>query len=284
MSENKVLKGINFPGLEGTYYVPEAIAVEDENGYIEIKSYVSDTVEIENLDTTLAKSGMAADAAAVGTALSGKAGAGYGLGEMVTCNAGHDDANDVAGTGWYSAGTNTPDGTRWVIHVIQDFQDRTPHTIQIGYKDGLVARRTLNDDQTWTEWEWENPPYQFNKVYRTTERYRGYPVYAFLLSTGGFASGYLNFTTAKGFTDDPDYVAGGWTVISYDRTVIHDGFYGAGMMESTGDYSLDKYVENIRGDFTDNGLSVTFTLKSNSNSIGNDAYMNLVVKFVKQHV
>ena len=104
------------------------------------------------------------------------------------------------------------------------------------------------------------------------------------MSTGGFASGYLNFTTAKGFTDDPDYVAGGWTVISYDRTVIHDGFYGAGMMESTGDYSLDKYVENIRGDFTDNGLSVTFTLKSNSNSIGNDAYMNLVVKFVKQHV
>lgn len=72
MAENKVLKGINFPGLEGTYYVPEAIAVEDENGYVEIKSYVSDTVEVENLDTTLTKSGMAADAAEVGKILNQK--------------------------------------------------------------------------------------------------------------------------------------------------------------------------------------------------------------------
>ena len=66
MAETKVLKGINFPGLEGTYYVPEATAVEDENGYIEIKSYVSDTVEVENLDATLTKEGFAADAKAVG--------------------------------------------------------------------------------------------------------------------------------------------------------------------------------------------------------------------------
>ena len=69
MAETKVLKGINFPGLEGTYYVPQATAVEDENGYIEIKSYVSDTVEIENLDTTLTKEGYAADAKAVGDAI-----------------------------------------------------------------------------------------------------------------------------------------------------------------------------------------------------------------------
>lgn len=69
MAETKVLKGINFPGLEGTYYVPEATAVEDENGYIDVLSYVSDTVEIENLDTTLTKEGFAADANAVGSAL-----------------------------------------------------------------------------------------------------------------------------------------------------------------------------------------------------------------------
>lgn len=74
MADNKVLKGINFPGLEGTYYIPEAKAVKDENGYIEIQSYVSDTVEVENLDTTLTKEGYAADAKAVGNALSGKVG------------------------------------------------------------------------------------------------------------------------------------------------------------------------------------------------------------------
>lgn len=70
MSDNKkVLKGLNFPGLEGTYYVPEAVAYEEENGYIDVQSVVSDTVEIENLDTTLTRAGFAADAKAVGEAL-----------------------------------------------------------------------------------------------------------------------------------------------------------------------------------------------------------------------
>lgn len=70
MSDNKkVLKGLNFPGLEGTYYVPEAVAFEEENGYIDVLSVVSDTVEIENLDTTLTRAGFAADAKAVGEAL-----------------------------------------------------------------------------------------------------------------------------------------------------------------------------------------------------------------------
>ena len=72
MANNKILKGINFPGLEGTYYVPEAKAVKDENGYIEIQSYISDTVEVENLDTTLTKEGYAADSKAVGDALQNK--------------------------------------------------------------------------------------------------------------------------------------------------------------------------------------------------------------------
>lgn len=65
---NKVLKGISFPGLADTYTVPEAVAVETAEGCIEIQSYISDTIETEitNLDSTLTKEGMAADAAAVG--------------------------------------------------------------------------------------------------------------------------------------------------------------------------------------------------------------------------
>lgn len=49
---DKILKSINFPGLEGTYYIPET------------------TME---LDTTLTQEGSAADAKAVGEALAGKA-------------------------------------------------------------------------------------------------------------------------------------------------------------------------------------------------------------------
>jgi hypothetical protein len=208
-----------------------------------------------------------------------------GSGELRYCA----DCHAVTEGGSYYIDANTlnrPDdvsaGTLFVERVPKSYGIDTNLTLN---DSGTILRCAYSSSAgTWSEWEYENPPYQGNKVYRTTERYRGYPVYAFLLQTGGFAFGNLNFTTAKGFTDDPDYVAGGWTVISYDRTVIHDGIYGDGMMESAGDYSLDKYVENIKGDFTDNGLSVTFTLKSNSNSIGAEAYMNLVVKFVKQHV
>lgn len=69
---NKVFKGIRMPGLNDFYVLPEAVAIEDENGFVEIQSYISDTVEIENLDTTLTKSGMAADAAEVGKILNQK--------------------------------------------------------------------------------------------------------------------------------------------------------------------------------------------------------------------
>ena len=71
---NKVLKGINFPGLADTYTVPEAVAVETAEGCIEIQSYISDTIETEitNLDITLTQEGSAADAKAVGDALLNK--------------------------------------------------------------------------------------------------------------------------------------------------------------------------------------------------------------------
>lgn len=66
MAETKRFKGIRMPGMSDFYVVPEAVAIEDENGFVEIQSYISDTIEIENLDTTLTKNGYAADAAAVG--------------------------------------------------------------------------------------------------------------------------------------------------------------------------------------------------------------------------
>lgn len=70
---NKVFKGIRMPGLNDFYVLPEAVAIEDENGFVEIQSYISDTVEVENIDTTLTKEGFAADAKAVGEALKNKA-------------------------------------------------------------------------------------------------------------------------------------------------------------------------------------------------------------------
>lgn len=193
MSENKVLKGINFPGLEGTYYVPEAIAVEDENGYIEIQSYVSDTVEIENLDTTLTKEGFAADANAVGEALSAKAPAGYGLGRQtglteITTLAQMDG---TANCGWYQVSLSGE--TIGGMHVGTLRVDASPHVIRqtfYGYParltpETIVLVRVWNASLgTWSEWEYVNPPMFIGVEYRTTERWQGKAVYTKLVHIG----------------------------------------------------------------------------------------------------
>lgn len=73
MAETKRFKGIRMPGMNDFYVLPEAVAIEDENGFVEIQSYISDTIEIENLDSSLSVAGVAADAKAVGEALANKA-------------------------------------------------------------------------------------------------------------------------------------------------------------------------------------------------------------------
>lgn len=49
--------------------------------------------------------------------------------------------------------------------------------------NGLTVQKTLNSG-TWGEWEWVNPPMEAGVEYRTTERYKGKPVYAQLVDCG----------------------------------------------------------------------------------------------------
>lgn len=106
----------------------------------------------------------------------GAAPAGFGLGKDTVRNAGHLDANDTDGTGWYQAEYNTPDNTRWLIHTIHDTHDGEYDVHQIAYKDGIIAHRD-GKDFSYTPWEYENPPMIHDVEYRTTERFNGKPVY-----------------------------------------------------------------------------------------------------------
>lgn len=292
MSENKVLKGINFPGLEGTYYVPEAIAVEDENGYIEIKSYVSDTVEIENLDTTLTKEGYAADAKAVGGALEAKAPAGFGLGST---SVGAVTLADIDGssftlipTGWYRLVDNlgvgiTIDGTQFnpaQMRIESEVFSGQMSITLFRNGDPIVRRSFVRG--FWNPWEWISPPYKFGEVYRTTERYNGLPVYAIEVATGGFAHGITSFSFNKGFTDDPNYVPAGWNVIAFDNVIFHDAVYGNNSADVIADYSASKYIESISAKFTETGLKIDIALKTTNFS--GESTMNFVVKFVKTDI
>ena len=69
---NKIFKGLKFPGIDDYYVLPEAVITKNEDGIIEIESMIASDANI-GTDASLSTSGMAADAKAVGNALSNKA-------------------------------------------------------------------------------------------------------------------------------------------------------------------------------------------------------------------
>lgn len=295
MSENKVLKGINFPGLEGTYYVPEAIAVEDENGYVEIKSYISDTVEVENLDATLTKEGYAADAKAVGEALSAKAPAGYGLGETGSRLL---ELADIDGTrtkmiptGWYHLdpmlGGITIDGYKMnPVGVRVEPYSGGYMMITIIYQGQPVVRRNFVTG-TWGPWEWISPPYKFGEVYRTTERFAGYPVYAVNVACGMVVHGETAVTVTKGITDDPNFSLGyEWSIVGYDGGVVYDAVYiGVGehdMLAKMGEYPIWYAIKGIKATWSNAGLTLTFEPTGNHSMNTTEGNMFVTVKFIKR--
>lgn len=139
------------------------------------------------LDTTLAVSGKAADAAAVGTALASKAPAGYGLGAKLTAINHIDNANK---NGFYQVNGSVASGHPFDygaanILVVGGSADLMP--TQIGF--GISMNPTTNNAMAIRAadgiWEWFNPPMKVGVEYRTTERHNGKPVYVKTLDLTG---------------------------------------------------------------------------------------------------
>lgn len=168
-------------------YIPHV--TQDGNGY-----------ELLAIDTTLALAGRAADAAATGEALAGKAPAGLtkkrydietaaelaaAIGDLWSNTAdrseGHFGFNMMVSIGeiyggiWHVTAYKTNDAYG-VLKVV-------------GYNGSHPSTLYRNKMQTWGEWEWDNPPMAAGTEYRTTERYMGLPVYAKLIRVGGTTKG-----------------------------------------------------------------------------------------------
>lgn len=142
-------------------------------------------------DTTLNVSGRAADAAAVGTALDGKAPSGYGLG---TTAKGCDDCNTLLDTGFYQlsdATLNKPSGQEFVYGLMLNIRRKDYMIVQIVYgvagSNAIATRQIYGwSSGTWGEWEYVNPPMYLGVEYRTTERWDGKAVYTKLIEFGTF--------------------------------------------------------------------------------------------------
>ena len=147
-------------------------------------------------DASLSAPGKAADAAAVGIALSGKAPGGYGLGgSAIEVN----DLNTATNCGWYIFHNKTENrpfdygvaltfnrfGTRWTQIAVNPFMSGC----------GEICVRSHSGTEA-LPWEYINPPMQLNTEYRTTERWGGKSVYVKRISFGALpASGSSNVST-----------------------------------------------------------------------------------------
>ena len=141
-------------------------------------------------DPTLSTPGKAADAAAVGAGLAGKAPAGYGLGENAAACP-NSDCNQAVNSGWYTvSGSNTANGPgeNGVMLVLR----RNSSCIwqyHFSYSANPSVRRRMCISDAWHAWEWENPPMALGVEYRTTERWNGKAVYTKLIDCGTASDG-----------------------------------------------------------------------------------------------
>lgn len=170
----------------------------------------------------------------------GAAPAGYGLGEYVASFAILTSADVALKTGRYrvsSGGTGVP--VTGILGV-DAFSDTYCRQSLYGVTNGNILHRT-DINGTWGEWEYENPPMVVGVEYRTTERYKGNPVYTKLIDFGALPNATtksvavvsgatmvytpvsLDAFVSDGFSKYPlPYISkdGGMATISFGGTVV----------------------------------------------------------------
>lgn len=156
----------------------------------EVAAQAIRAAETFRTDTTMTAAGTAADAAAVGYALAGKAPAGYGLGVSVSPYTKLTELSQLDGfvrNGWYAVQVSgfqisVSPITYWMLRVTA-YNDSCLMQELIPV-DGSVIVRRFNHHGTWTAFEWENPNMVVGVEYVTAKKYNGKTVYAKLLDIG----------------------------------------------------------------------------------------------------
>ena len=139
----------------------------------------------------------------------------------------------------------------------------------------------------WQPLEWENPPYGWGKVYRTTERFAGYPVYAVNVACGMAVHGETVVTVTNGIADDPDFGLGyEWSIVGYEGGVVYDAVYnGMGehdMLAKMGEYPIWYAIKGIKATWSNAGLILTFEPTGNHSMNTMEGNMFVTVKFIKK--
>ena len=121
---------------------------------------------------------------------------GFGLGDDATLISADTDLNSITKNGWYQfseppihAPTNNQDGWDGGYSALFVSSRNSAIVTQIIFCSntldvyGCQIKRIFASGK-WYPWEWVNPPMNLGTEYRTTERYRGKPVYVNLVDCG----------------------------------------------------------------------------------------------------
>lgn len=112
--------------------------------------------------------------------------AGYGLGEAKSIA--QADVDTTVAPGWYriTDGITVQNGVTYSYAYMRVDAYSRVHCVQTLYPTisiGVILRRWRYSN-TWSNWEWDNPPMALGVEYRTTERWQGKPVYVKAIDLG----------------------------------------------------------------------------------------------------
>ena len=185
----------------GTWNIPYMVESLPGMGSAAAQAYFTAfSKAVESLpypDASLSTPGKAADAAATGVALAGKAPAGYGLGGACRSIDNWDNATEC---GFWSSWEGLPEiaNITGYTHqgIVYQYNGIVYQDIRrVGGSETYRLTRKRMSDGTWSEWEFDNPPMVPGVEYRTTERWNGKPVYTKLINFGAMpnnSSAYAN--------------------------------------------------------------------------------------------
>jgi len=211
-----------YTGKDWVYYYalrPERIAIEDV--------IYSEQGLLPYPDNTLSVPGKAADAAAVGAALNAKAPAGlvsadYYASSITAFEGAIEEVYTKMLNGTekivqidLTSGNNTVYSGSWFVTI--DKRSANIGQLRMAQPESQIVQQRHRNNGTWGQWEYVNPAMFPAVEYRTTERWNGKPVYAWLI--GAEALPNTDFKTVY-FSDNPNTV---------DNVVYCEGSTNEGM-------------------------------------------------------
>lgn len=179
-------------------FVPGIDSEEAENYYTAFSNAVQN---LPYPDASLSVAGKAADAAATGVALNGKAPAGYGLGGTATWIPEADTLKGYNANGWYywsasNGDVDKPFGAGSMFVIRRSLSYWTQIAFEDGsYAGGICVRKIIEGNAQ--PWDWVNPPMTLGVEYRTTERWNGKVVYTIAVNFGSLPNNVIKQVNAK---------------------------------------------------------------------------------------